>query len=166
MHTQLQLFITTLLLFSLLLQSCGNPNMKMVEPLDTAVESKPNRPEQDIPQQTTDLGYVALEDGTPKAEKATEASSTSTGFGTLAEQVGIPSQFLPPPDMPKPESSSQQKELSPKANHHLSRLVSHRRVQQQTRIDRWALFEVPFEQLDSDLDQLLDETPTCFPALH
>ena len=62
MYMQLQRFLATLPLFSLFLQSCGNPNMKMVEPLDTAVDGKLPRPEPAVPQQPTDLGYVAVEE--------------------------------------------------------------------------------------------------------
>ena len=104
MYTQLHRFLATLLLFSLLLQSCGNPNMKMVEPLDTAVNGKPPRPEQAVLQQPTDLGYVAVEAGTPKTEKAPAASST--GFGTLSEQRDSLSKPLPLPAMSSPVSSA------------------------------------------------------------
>ena len=114
MYTQLQRFLATLLLFSLLLQSCGNPNMKMAEPLDTAVDGKPPRPEQAVPQQPTDLGYVAVEDGAPKTEEAPAAFST--GFGTLSEQRGSFSKPLRLPAMSSPVSSTRRFPTAPRSS--------------------------------------------------
>lgn len=44
MYTQFQRFVATLLLFSILLQSCGNPNWKMVEPVSPAASGKKSQP--------------------------------------------------------------------------------------------------------------------------
>ena len=44
MYTQFQRFVATLLLFSILLQSCGNPNWKMVEPVGPAASGKKSKP--------------------------------------------------------------------------------------------------------------------------
>ena len=114
MYTQLQRFLAKLLLFSLFLQSCGNPNMKMVEPLDTAVDGKPPRPEQAVPQKPTDLGYVAVENEAPKTEKAPEASST--GFGTLSEQRDSLSKPLPSSAMSSPVSSTRRFNTAPRSS--------------------------------------------------
>ena len=88
--------------------------MKMVEPLDTAVDGKPPRPEQAVPQKPTDLGYVAVENEAPKTEKAPEASST--GFGTLSEQRDSLSKPLPSSAMSSPVSPARRFNTAPRSS--------------------------------------------------
>jgi len=81
MYTQLQRFIATILLFSLLLQSCGNPNWKMVDgpgPKPSAKESRPVKVRQTKATKPTQEQAISLERSIeprslPSSEYATDA---------------------------------------------------------------------------------------------
>jgi len=84
MYTQFQRFVATLLLFSILLQSCGNPNWKMVEPVGPAASgktSKPSEAKKRAPAKLIQVQGGSSEevrdfDGEPKGEGSTESLAT------------------------------------------------------------------------------------------
>ncbi len=80
MYTQIQRFVATILLCSMLLQSCGNPNCKMVEPADAGSSGKTSKPKSLAPfqpiNQQKDASEGAMKVGSaPTIDRFSEASA-------------------------------------------------------------------------------------------
>ena len=82
LYTQFQRFIATILLFSILLQSCGNPNCKMVEPVEPATSEKTCNPRK--------VKKRASEESLQVLERSSE-SATAPQVNLASEINNVPS---------------------------------------------------------------------------
>ncbi len=130
MYTQFHRFVATVLLFSILLQSCGSPNLKMIEPVHTSDETrKPQQPTEGMvalhthrrnfppPEPTTSL---------PVAEPAAPYPTTSTSSIALPTTTPAESTLGATPSHGTPDTPDTQRTVTtPSQPSALSEKLSH-----------------------------------------
>ena len=79
MYTQFQRFVATLLLFSILLQSCGNPNWNMVEPVGTVASGKTSKVKKRAPDK-----LLQMQDGSSEGSTVSKVDLSSEVDGALS----------------------------------------------------------------------------------
>ena len=125
MYSQLQRFVATLLLFSVLLQSCGNPNWKVIEPVRAEVQPNKNTLQEPIPCSSTktpnaiskidapidknvNLEHTTQRKETPPAPLPTEQPLAKIARKTTATSANATRQATQKPKKTRPSSSTSQ----------------------------------------------------------
>jgi hypothetical protein len=93
MYTQFQRFVATLLLFSILLQSCGNPNWKMVEPVDPAASDKKSKPSKAMEHLTAKL--LQVQEGSIEGSISPKFDLSHEVDGALSAEVAYTPSVAP-----------------------------------------------------------------------
>ena len=103
LYTQFQRFVATLLLFSILLQSCGNPNWKMLEPADAGSSGETSKPKRLAPLQPIKKQEDASE-GAMKVGSAPTIARSSEALAVVASEAD----YVPPAAPSRTAHSSSQ----------------------------------------------------------